>query len=84
MRKGRVEEKYHFFVDRVQIPSVSEKPVKSLGKVFDSTLKDRAAVKATHKELKPGYQQLTSQDCQGSPRYGFISMVSCQDYCGHC
>ncbi|XP_049337547.1 uncharacterized protein LOC125802987 [Astyanax mexicanus] len=52
LRKGRVVEKYRFNLDGVLIPSVSEKPVKSLGKIFDSTLKDKAAVQSTQAELK--------------------------------
>lgn len=52
LRKGRVENKHRFSLDGVPIPSVSEKPVKSLGKIFDSTLKDKAAVQSAHMELK--------------------------------
>ncbi|KAF7645521.1 hypothetical protein LDENG_00202680, partial [Lucifuga dentata] len=52
LRKGRVEDKYRFHLDGVLIPSVSEKPVKSLGKIFDGT-------QSMHTELK-SYQQWTS------------------------
>ncbi|XP_038131552.1 uncharacterized protein LOC119776958 [Cyprinodon tularosa] len=52
LRKGKVEDKYRFCVDGVPIPTVSEKPVKSLGKIFDSTLKDKAAVEAAQLKLK--------------------------------
>lgn len=47
LRKGRMDNKYCCRLD-----GVSEKPVKSLGEDFDVTLKDKASVEATHKELK--------------------------------
>lgn len=40
LRKGRVEDEYCFHLDGALIPSVSEKPIKSLGKIFDGTLRD--------------------------------------------
>lgn len=52
LRKGRVEDKYRFHLDGALIPSVSEKPIKSLGKIFDVTLRDTAAVQSTQAELK--------------------------------
>nr|XP_057943465.1 uncharacterized protein LOC131138512 [Doryrhamphus excisus] len=52
LRKGKVEDKHRFNLNGVPIPSVSEKPVKSLGKIFDSTLKDKAAVQSANAELK--------------------------------
>ncbi|KAI2644199.1 Renalase [Labeo rohita] len=36
----------------LQIPSLTEKPVKSLGKLFDVTLRDTVAIQAMHAELK--------------------------------
>nr|XP_061785060.1 uncharacterized protein LOC133576095 [Nerophis lumbriciformis] len=64
LRKGRVEDKHRFSLDGVPIPSVSEKPVKSLGKIFDSTLKDKAAVQSAHVELKTW---LSAVDKSGLP-----------------
>nr|XP_055028991.1 uncharacterized protein LOC129418090 [Misgurnus anguillicaudatus]XP_055035306.1 uncharacterized protein LOC129423146 [Misgurnus anguillicaudatus] len=64
LRKGRVEDKHRFYVDGVIIPTVSEKPVKSLGKIFDSTLKDKVAVEAAHRELK---SWLSAVDKSGLP-----------------
>ncbi|XP_063050368.1 uncharacterized protein LOC134445223 [Engraulis encrasicolus] len=52
LRKGRVEDKFRFHMNGLQIPSLTEKPVKSLGKLFDATLRDTAAIQAMHAELK--------------------------------
>ncbi|XP_049897834.1 uncharacterized protein LOC126388657 [Epinephelus moara] len=46
------------------IPSVGEKPVKSLGKIYDCTLKDTAALQATSEELGTW---LTAVDKSGLP-----------------
>ena len=39
MKKGRVMDRLCFSLEGSLIPMVSEKPVKSLGKVFNSSLK---------------------------------------------
>lgn len=51
MRKGKVTDKFCFSVGGIPIPSVTEKPVKNLGRMFDSTLKDTAAFQVTNSEL---------------------------------
>ncbi|XP_075304756.1 retrovirus-related Pol polyprotein from type-1 retrotransposable element R2 [Odontesthes bonariensis] len=51
VKKGKVSEKYRFSIEDTQIPSVGEKPVKSLGKIYDCTLRDTAALQATSEEL---------------------------------
>ncbi|KAK0142413.1 hypothetical protein N1851_019857 [Merluccius polli] len=43
LRKGKVADRFRFTLGDTQIPSVSEKPVKSLGKLFTSDLKDTTA-----------------------------------------
>ncbi|KAJ3594922.1 hypothetical protein NHX12_004227 [Muraenolepis orangiensis] len=40
LRKGKVVDKFRFNIADTAIPSISEKPVKSLGKVFDRSLRD--------------------------------------------
>ncbi|KAJ3610372.1 hypothetical protein NHX12_022464 [Muraenolepis orangiensis] len=40
LRKGKVVDKFRFNIADTAIPSISEKPVKSLGKVFDCSLRD--------------------------------------------
>lgn len=39
LKKGRMSDKYHFSLGVVQISSVSEKPVKNLGKIFNCILR---------------------------------------------
>ena len=46
LKKGKVDNRYRFRVGEETIPTVSEKPVKSLGKWFDSTLRDTQNNKA--------------------------------------
>lgn len=45
-------DKFHFALDGTTIPSITEKPVKSLGKLFDQSLRDVAAVQLSIKELE--------------------------------
>ena len=50
--KGKVNDKFRFTVEGTIIPSLTEKPVKSLGKLFNSSLKDSEAIKLTQSELR--------------------------------
>lgn len=51
VRKGNITDKFCFFLGGVQIPSITKKPVNSLGKVFNSTLRDTAILHETGKEI---------------------------------
>lgn len=64
LKRGKVTDKFRFSLDGTQIPSVTEKPIKSLGKTFDCTLKDAASIKATNRELEAW---LTAVDKSGLP-----------------
>ncbi len=64
LKKGKVADKFRFFVDGTAIPSITEKPVKSLGKVFDCSLRDNAAIRTTIKELA---SWLSAVDKSGLP-----------------
>ena len=56
LKKGKVTDKFRFGVVGHQIPSVTEKPVKSLGKVFYSTMKDRESITGcTETPISSGY-----------------------------
>ncbi|KAJ3592260.1 hypothetical protein NHX12_007388 [Muraenolepis orangiensis] len=59
LRKGKVVDKFRFYIADTAIPSISEKPVKSLGKVFDTT-----SIQSTCSELD-GW--LKSVDKSGLP-----------------
>ena len=52
LKRGKVTDKFRFSLDGTQIPSVTEKPIKKLGKTFDCPLKDAASIKATNRELE--------------------------------
>lgn len=51
MRRGKVTDHFRFSLGNTTIPSVSDKPVKSLGKLFTSNLKDTAARQETSDNL---------------------------------
>lgn len=46
-KPGRVTDRFRFSLEEHQIPSVTKRPVKSLGKVFNCGLKDADSIKAT-------------------------------------
>ena len=64
LKKGKVMEKVRFTVAGEKIPTLSEKPIKSLGKTFNSSLKDTAAKQKTNKDLE---EWLTKIDKSGLP-----------------
>ena len=47
LRKGKVMDRFRFSILGTPIPTISKKSVKSLGKVFNSNLKDTESVQAT-------------------------------------
>ncbi len=52
LKKGKVADRFRFLtLEGSQIPSVTERPVKSLGKIFDSSLKDTAALQQTRNDV---------------------------------
>lgn len=52
LKKGKVTDRFRFRLGDHQIPSVTERPVKSLGKVFNYSLNDRDSNKATGADLE--------------------------------
>ncbi|KAJ3588277.1 hypothetical protein NHX12_011870 [Muraenolepis orangiensis] len=64
LRKGKVVDKFRFNIADTAIPSISEKPVKSLRKVFDCSLRDTTSIQSTCTELD-GW--LKSVDKSGLP-----------------
>lgn len=52
LKRGKVVDKFQFCISETPIPTLSEKPVKSLGKIFDSSLRDTASIKSTYEELE--------------------------------
>ncbi|XP_070689483.1 uncharacterized protein [Pempheris klunzingeri] len=64
LKKGKVADHFHLTLGGTKIPTVTEKPVKSLGKIFDSSLKDAAALQQTKSDLT---SWLTAIDKSGLP-----------------
>ena len=64
LKKGKVIEKVRFTIAGETIPTLSEKPIKSLGKNFNGSLKDTAAKQKTIKDLE---EWLTKIDKSGLP-----------------
>lgn len=64
LKRGKVTNRFHFFLGGTQIPTVTEKPVKSLGKTFDCSPKDAASIRATAEQLE---SWLTIVDKSGLP-----------------
>ncbi|XP_029359637.1 uncharacterized protein LOC115044643 [Echeneis naucrates] len=52
LKKGKVTDRFRFSLGVHQIPSVTERPVKSLVKVFNCSLKDADSIKATSADLE--------------------------------
>ena len=52
LEKGKVVDKHRFTVGGVTIPTLREKPVKSLGKIFNSSLKDTSSVQLMKEDLR--------------------------------
>jgi len=48
LKKGKITYKVRFTIGSTQIPSITEEPVKSLGKVFVCSLRDTASIRATN------------------------------------
>ncbi|KAK1891747.1 Malformin synthetase mlfA [Dissostichus eleginoides] len=51
LRKGKLEDKFRFNIEGTVIMTIREKPFKSLGKVFDSSLRDTIPIQSTCTEL---------------------------------
>ena len=52
LKRGKVLDRFHFDLGGTRLPSVTEKPLKSLGKTFDCSLKDAASIRATSEQLE--------------------------------
>lgn len=52
LNKGRVADKFRFSISGTPITTIYEKPIKSLGKFFDGSLRDSVSIKNTCEELE--------------------------------
>ncbi|RXN12199.1 reverse transcriptase [Labeo rohita] len=52
LKKGKVTDEFRFRLGQHQIPSFTEKPVKSLGKAFNCSLNDRDSIRETSTDME--------------------------------
>ncbi|XP_061772124.1 uncharacterized protein LOC133562186 [Nerophis ophidion] len=64
LKKGKVTGEFCFSLGTTKIPSLTEEPVKSLGKVFNCSLRDAASTRSTNQDLETW---LTVVDKSGLP-----------------
>ncbi|KAJ3593535.1 hypothetical protein NHX12_005869 [Muraenolepis orangiensis] len=67
LRKGKVVDKFRFTIADTAIPSISEKPVKSLGKVFDCSLRDTTSIQSTCTELDGWLKSVDKKEVEAVP-----------------
>ncbi|KAL7841251.1 hypothetical protein SRHO_G00249420 [Serrasalmus rhombeus] len=65
LRKGKVLDNFCFGIAGTAIPTITEKPVKSLGKVFDSSLRDSTSIQSTCAELDGWLKSLDKSSLPG-------------------
>jgi len=65
LRKGKLCDKLQLEIQGEKIPSVSDQPVKSLGKKFDKTLADVQNVKEFRKQAEEGLRKIEESNLPG-------------------
>ncbi|XP_078589523.1 uncharacterized protein LOC144869891 [Branchiostoma floridae x Branchiostoma japonicum] len=65
LRKGKLCDKLQLEIQGEKIPSVSDQPVKSLGKKFDKTLGDVQNVKEFRKQAEEGLRKIEESNLPG-------------------
>ena len=75
MVKGRVMDVQPFVVDSLEIPSVQKKPVKSLGRVFDSSVSDRRAKKQLETKVIDSTKVIDKSDYTGYMKLWILNNV---------
>lgn len=75
LKRGKVVDKFHFFVDGVVRPSITEKPVTSLGKVFNCSLRDTASFQNTIKMQQCCTEGATTSASLEQPGGGIQSLL---------
>ena len=85
LKKGKVIEKFSFFISGTVIPTITEQPVKSLGKLFlTPAWKTLPPSRSPTKNLELGSPRLTSLVCLVDLKPGSTSIPSCPESCGPC
>lgn len=65
LKKGQMMDKFCFSLSGITIPSVSEQPVKSFRKIFDSSLKESASIKRTIKDFDKWFSKVDKSGLTG-------------------
>ena len=65
LKKGKVSPNLMFTIDEEAIPTVSQQPVKSLGRVYDASLKDSARARETKEATLAGLARIDGCGLQG-------------------
>ena len=82
LQKGKIKSTARFTIASEFIPTVTKKPVKSLGKWFNSSTKHQAAMKRIGGDLHDWLRKM-NQDCPVSLRRGCINTQFCRGCYGH-
>lgn len=84
LKKGKEADCFRFALGETTIPSVADRPVKSLGKIFYSSLKDSAAIKQAKCDLTNWLTAIDSSGLPGKFKAWIWSTEFCQEYSGPC
>ncbi|XP_019639899.1 PREDICTED: uncharacterized protein LOC109481744 [Branchiostoma belcheri] len=81
MRKGKLSDRLQLKIQGEDIPSVSEQPIKSLGKKFDASLGDRENCKDFKQQVVKGLQAIEDSDLPGKFKvwiyqYGLLPRIA--------
>ena len=58
LSKGKVDEDFHFYLHEQPIPSISEEPVKSLGRWYTKNLRDISHVQEIKCQVPSGLERI--------------------------
>ena len=65
IRKGAVTDKFKLTIQGVEIPTITNNPIKCLGKWFDASLSDKAAQKRLQEQVEVGLGKIDKSDLPG-------------------
>ena len=78
LRKGKLNQNINFEIGGQRIPTVSDLPVKSLGRWYDESMKDTNQVKETSKTLQEGLLKINRCLLQGKYKVWCLQHVFIQ------
>ncbi|GFO24304.1 reverse transcriptase [Plakobranchus ocellatus] len=83
IRRGKVDVATTFTVAEQQIPTVSQEPVKSLGRWYDSSMKDTRRGAETLELASESLLAIKRVDSRVNSRYGACSSCFFPNFYGH-